>query len=126
MPDNTSTTFGRTQIAEAINFLHQLRPNGPWVLTAITPDGPTITNTVHTAAEIESFLKWHNGKRNIYYSVNPTKNNIFKKAAKTDIAAVEFGLADLDPNKDETSEDAKQRYLDELETFEPKPTGTVD
>ena len=58
---------------EAISFLEQLRPGGPWVLTAITPDGPTITITAHTAAEIDSFVCEHNGKRNQYYRVNPTR-----------------------------------------------------
>lgn len=51
---------------------------------------------------------------------------MFKKAKKTDIAAIEFCLADLDPNKDEKSEAAKARYLQQLETFEPKPTAIVD
>jgi hypothetical protein len=49
-----------------------------------------------------------------------------KKAAKTDIAAIEFGLADLDPNKNETSAEGKARYLKQLETFEPKTTAIVD
>src|ERR1700730_382284 len=75
---------------ESISFLEQLRPNGPWVLTAITPDGPTNTKTVRTTAEIDSFIREHNGKQNIYYSVNPTKGATFKKAKKADIAAVEY------------------------------------
>jgi Mesyanzhinovviridae DNA primase len=114
------------RLKEAISFLEQLRPGGPWVPTAITPDGPTETNTVRTAAEIESFIGEHDGKRNIYYSVNPTKYAMSKKAKKTDIAAVEYLLGDLDPRADETPEEAKTRYLTQLETFEPKPTAIVD
>ena len=34
-----------------------------------------------------------------------------RKAAKTDIAAIEYLLADLDPRDDESPEDAKARYL---------------
>jgi hypothetical protein len=49
-----------------------------------------------------------------------------KKAAKVDIAAVEYALADLDPSDGETSDAAKARYLEQLETFEPKPTCAVD
>lgn len=75
---------------EAISFLELLRPGGPWVLTAITPDGPTITITAHTASDIDSFVWEHNGKRNQYYSVNPTRHAMSKKAAKKDIAAVEL------------------------------------
>ena len=110
----------------AISFLEQLRPNGPWLLTAITPDGPTITVTVRKASEINSFLCEHNGKRNLYYSVNPTKTAMTKKAAKKDIAAIEYSLADLDPADGETSEAAKARYLAKLATFDSKPTATVD
>ena len=114
--------------SESISFLEQLRPSSPWVLTAIVPDGgaSTITRTVHTAHEVEAFLHEHNGKRNIYYSTNPTKTELTKKASKADIAAIEYPLADLDPADDEASEAAKVRYLAQLETFEPKPTAVVD
>jgi len=69
--------------------------------------------------------KW-NGKRNLYYSVNPTRTELDKKAAKTDIEAIEYALADLDPNEGETSEAAKARYLKALERFNPKPTALID
>src|SRR6516164_11577677 len=74
--------------SDSINFLEQLRPSGPWVLTAILPDGgaPTKTMTIHTAAEVDAFLHEHNGKWNLYYSTNPTKTVITKKASKADIA----------------------------------------
>jgi hypothetical protein len=112
---------------EATGFLEQLRPSGPWILTAITPDGPTETITARTAAEIDAFVKNHDGKRNLYYSVNPTKTEVIKKAAKTDIAAIEYLLGDLDPKGDETPEDAKARYLGQLNrSFEPKPTAIID
>jgi hypothetical protein len=95
---------GAEAFSEAISFVEQLRPNGPWLLTAILPDGPTTTITAYTAAEVYSFLREHNGKRNLYYSVNPAKGPMSKKAAKTDIAAVEYLLSDLDPRDDETPE----------------------
>ena len=89
---------------EAISFLEQLRPGGPWVLTAILPDKPddqniprTITQTIHSATEVETFLTKHNSIRNLYYSVNPTRGSMSKKAAKVDIAAIEYLPADLDP-----------------------------
>ena len=96
------------------------------MLTAILPDGPTETKTARTVAGIKSFISEHDGKRNIYYSVNPTKTTMFKKAKKSDIAAVEYLLGDLDPKGDETSEAAKTRYLTQLETFEPKTKAIVD
>jgi len=115
--------------SESINFLEQLRPSGPWVLTAILPDGGAsiVTVTTHTAAEVDAFLCEHNGKRNLYYSVNPTRGAVTKKATKADIATVEFLHADLDPADGETPEAAKARYLEQLNgPFEPKPTAIVD
>ena len=50
-----------------------------------------------------------------------------KKAKKTDIAAIEYALADLDPKDGETSDAAKEQYLSQLEgVFAPKPTAIVD
>jgi hypothetical protein len=60
------------------------------------------------------------------YAVNPTRKTLRKKAAKTDVAAIEYLVADLDPNDDETPEEAKARYARRLEEFEPKPTLAID
>ena len=50
-----------------------------------------------------------------------------KKAAKIDIAAIEYCLADLDPKADEASEVARARYLGQLNgKFEPKPTAIIN
>jgi len=111
---------------ESLEFLKKLRPGGPWVLTAITPDGPATTITATNADEALAFVRANDGKKNIYYSVNPTRTPMTKKATKADIAAIEFGLADLDPNDGETPEDAKARYLAALETHEPPPTAVID
>ena len=93
MPDSYGSTTGAgkqgasaAEFSVSISFLKQLRSNGPWVLPAILPDGgaPTITKTVHAAREVEAFLHEYNGKRNIYYSTNPTKTELTKKASKAD------------------------------------------
>jgi AAA domain len=111
----------------AADFLAKLRPGGPWVLTAIAPDGPTQTITANNASEVDTFVRANNGNQNLYYSVNPTRSAKTKKAAKADIAAVEYLLADLDPNEGESPSDAKSRYLAQLNgAFEPKPTVVVD
>jgi hypothetical protein len=112
----------------AVEFLEWLRPDGPWVLSAIVPDGRITTITARTADEVRNFVSKHDGKQNLYYSVNPTRRAMSKKAAKTNIAAVEYLLSDLDPRDDETSEQAKVRYLAQLddEAFEPKVSGVVD
>jgi hypothetical protein len=114
-------------MSAAIEFLQQLRPNGPWVLTAIVVDGGTSTITADTPAKVDTFVSTHNGKQNLYFSVNPTRSALSSKASKSDIAAVEYLMADLDPKSDETPEDAKARYLSQIEKeFEPKPTAIID
>jgi hypothetical protein len=123
--NNTATAFG-LQLSEAVAFLEKLRPP-PWVLVAIEPDGSATAITARNGDEVNLFVKRHEGKRNLYYSVNPIKTAMTKKPAKTDIAAIEYLLADLDPLGDETPDDAKARYLEQLNgNFEPKPTAIVD
>jgi putative DNA primase/helicase len=112
---------------ESVRFLDKLRPGGPWLLSAIDPDnGSILTKTMHNLEAAEAFVRKWNGKRNLYYSVNPTRTELNKKAAKVDIAAIEYVLGDLDPNEGETSEAAKVRYLKALEHFEPRPTALID
>lgn len=111
---------------EAVDFLGRLRPGGPWVLSAILPDGPIETITALTPGDVRAFVARYDGKRNIYFGVNPTREVLNRKAAKTDIAAIEYVLADCDPNPGETSAEAKERYCAQLETFEPRPTFVID
>lgn len=109
----------------AVTFLKQLRP-APWAITGIVPDGRTETISARSAAEVDAFVRRINGKENVYYAVNPPRRAMSVKAKKTDIAAVEFLLADLDPRDGETPDKAKHRYLAKLEDFEPRPSAIVD
>jgi hypothetical protein len=111
---------------DAVVFLKLLRPGGPWVLSAIVPDGAIETTTALTADDIRKFVRDYNGKRNLYYSVNPTRKPMASKAAKVDIAAIEYLLADLDPEDTEEPETAKARYLTGLDKLKPVPTGIID
>jgi hypothetical protein len=117
-----------SESAEAFVFLKRLRHDGPWVIVAIEPSSGAIKAiTAHSAEDVYAFVSMHHGKDNLYYSVNPTKTVMSKKPAKTDIAAIEYLLADLDPLGNEKPEDAKARYLNQLNgTFEPKPSAIVD
>lgn len=111
---------------EAVRFLKWLRPGGPWLLTAIIPDGTTRTRTITRAAALRSFLAEHDGERNIYYSLNPSKEALHKKATKDDIAAAEFTHADVDPKGDETPEQCKKRALKMIKNFGMKPSAVID
>jgi predicted P-loop ATPase len=110
-------------------FLQTLRAGGPWVPTAIHPDtGGITTRTCSTEDDVREFVTTWNGKRNLYYSPNPAKEDAAKdkKLGKTDIAAIEFLIADLDPHEGEASDAAKKRYLDALKEFTPRPSAVVD
>ena len=74
---------------------------------------------------VRAFVTKYNGTRNLYYSVNPTRKAMTKKAAKTDIAAIEYLPGDLDPKPDETPEAAKARYLAALD-IGPNPTAIIE
>lgn len=124
--DNTMAPKREAVADAAIDFLDKLRPGGPWVLTAIKPDGPIETITANNADDVRAFVERNNGVRNLYFSVNPTRNAMSSKAAKVDISAIEFVLSDLDPRADETPEAAKARYLAALEDFTPSPTAIID
>jgi Mesyanzhinovviridae DNA primase len=118
--------FRAALTADSIAFLEKVRPGGPWVLTAIVPDGKPTTTTANNPREAQAFIFTHNGQRNIYFSVNPTRTPTSEKAAKTDIAAIEYIFADLDPAETEPSAEAKKRYRAQLEKFEPRPTLVID
>jgi predicted P-loop ATPase len=113
-------------MSAAYNFLEQLRPGGPWVLTAIVPDGATTTITAKGAAGVDAFVGAYNGKRNLYYTVNPTRGEIRTKPAKTDIAALEYLFCDLDPLPTESPEAAKDRYLAAIEKHKPAITAIIN
>jgi hypothetical protein len=119
---------GTTMPADiVVDFLNRLRPGGPWQLSTINPnvnnDIKTVTAT--TADQARSFINRYNGAHNLYYAPNPVRVKD-KKASKTEVSAIEFLLADLDPNEGEAPEDAKVRFLAELKSFEPAPMFVVD
>ncbi len=109
-----------------IEFLEQLRPGGPWALTAILPDGPTATETFSDENGVIAFIRKHDGKRNLYFTINPTRGPITSKALRLDITAIEYLQADLDPEADETPEQAKDRYLTALTNHQPPATIIID
>ena len=127
-------------IEEAVGFLQVLRPDGPWLLVAIKPDGAAIGQTCTTEREVKDFISAHDGRRNIYFSVCPTRRVINKKASKEDIAASDFVWTEIDPELPETEQPddsfraraaaeiskQKQQALARLRAFTPLPTLITD
>jgi AAA domain len=141
MPTSTATNIDRIDftgvprcgpgVREAIEFLRRLRPDGKWQLSAIIPDGGGIsTITAQTENEAAAFIDRHNGRRNLYYGVNPLRTAMAKKASKEDIVAAEYVWADCDPADGETPAYAKQRYRSKLNELAaaglPQPTFIID
>lgn len=108
-------------------FLQDLRPGGPWVLLAFHPeDGPRECLTTKDPDEVRAFVARHDGKHNIYYSLNRTRKAMNKKPAKADIAVIECLHGDLDPRGDESPDEAKKRYFAALKSFDPQPSAIID
>jgi hypothetical protein len=100
----------------AIGFLELLRPGGPWVLTAITPDGPTTTETFFKAEAVARWIERENTNRNIYVMVAEPTGALRKKATKDDVARTRNLWADVDGDGD---------LHDRLNGHVPPPTMTV-
>ena len=113
----------------AIDFLDRWNPEGPWVLTAINVDKRgtnTDTFVPDDRAQLQRWLKQHNGQDNIYFHVNPTKTHVKKKASREDIASMAWLHVDVDPRVNEDLEEERRRILNRL-TVDlpegiPKPT----
>jgi hypothetical protein len=101
---NAASTEQPTAALEAstrpVEFLRLVYPEGPWCLTAISPERTgTETRTFRPGREDE-LLRWlnqYNGARNLYWHVNPVIGTPTKKAERKDIAAVCYLHVDLDP-----------------------------
>jgi hypothetical protein len=116
-------------MTEALKFLRQLRPGGPWQLVGIAPDriGPMRGCRAVTVEAVEQFIANH-WRRNIYYHVNRCYRGMkIIKAKKDDISDIEFIHADLDPRAGETPETAKARYRAALASSGlPAPNFVID
>lgn len=102
------------------DFLDNYRPGGPFVLTAIVPDGKTETRTFTDSKEAEAWALRQNETKNIYFHVNRTRGPLTAKAKKEDIAAVEYLHVDIDPRTGEDFEQERARILRLLTTDLPK------
>jgi Protein of unknown function (DUF3987) len=117
----------RPKGSAAVEFLQRLAPNRSWVLTAIIPDGGTLTRTFDNVEEARRFIAEQNtAGRNLYYSINPIKTALGSKAKKRDIARAEYFHVDADPGPDETPEGFKSRLRQRIAAYERKPTFVVD
>ncbi len=101
----------------AVEFLLQHEPEGPWAITAITVplkkgDKKSLTTRTFGPGQEEklrTFIDAHNGKRNLYYGLNPTIGPLNKKAEREDIKSVDWLQVDIDARAGEPLDDELAR-----------------
>lgn len=100
--------------AAAIEFLRRWAPKGPWVLTAIQTDRKAIATGTFRPESEDALGKWltaYNGKRNVYFHVNPPIRDLTKKADREDIKSVDWLHVDIDPRAGENLDEERVRAL---------------
>lgn len=122
----------RGETRAALSFLERLYPEGPWVLTSIETDRKGITTATFGPANRDDAFAWiegYNGRRNIYFSVNPPTRPLSKKAEREDIREVAYLHVDIDPRAGEDVAQEQERALGLLTSKLPKgvppPTAVV-
>lgn len=115
----------------SLEFLEQYRPGGPWALTWVATEKNGIaTVTFRPGDPILEWLADKNQTGNLYFHVNPTTHDITKKAAITDMAALDWLHVDIDPRPGEELEPerewARGMLTDNLPEGVPPPTIIID
>lgn len=111
-----------------IEFLRWLRPDGPWVITAIIPDGKIATRNFTDLDAAGKWITTRNKTANVYYNVNPLRADYKanKKAAKADVAALAFLHVDVDPAPGKPIEAERARIRGIIDGIEPAPSCIID
>lgn len=107
---------------EALEFLRRVVPAaGGFNLVAIDPDREQIVARAFTVDTIDLAPAWiearQRERKNIYWSVNPLKSPLNKKAEKTDVAAMAWLHVDID--------DTSDGVLERLRAYRPAPSCVV-
>ena len=124
------TDLPEAKLEDAIAFLKRVRPEGPWVLTAIPPDrGPTRTDTFGPETETEA-LRWlqrqTEDELNIYWMANVPRTRLTSKAKKEDVEEMVALYVDIDPKKGEDPAAARFAAIADLDAFSPPPSIVID
>jgi hypothetical protein len=116
-------------------FLRWFAPGGPWLVVSIDPEKKAVTRaqsfTVAEEAKLRAWLTREGRAHNLYFTVNPTRYDApkQKKPALTDMAALAWLHADLDPDKSKPHHAERERILGVLHNLPasiPPPSCIVD
>lgn len=118
----------KTNVSSAVDFLIKFSGDNLIALTSIIPDGKATTKTFASSErdEMRKFIEVRNQKENIYYSVNPVKGQLNKKASKADIKEFAWLHVDIDPDEGIGLEEAREQISSRLEGSPLKPTAILD
>lgn len=111
--------------SDAVQFLQGWAPEGPWVLTSIVPDGGGIDTATFAASDVPQMRDWieeRQGSMNIYFTVNTVIRPMSIKPKKTDIRGMRAIHVDVDPRAGEDIEAERERAVQLLREYKPKPT----
>lgn len=104
----------RPDVDAALDFLRRWREDGPWVLTAIRVDKKSIVTRTFSADQepaLRQFLEAHTDQWNTYFSMNPLRREVSKKATREDVLSVDWLHVDVDPRAGETWDEERDRIL---------------
>ena len=125
--------IGMTIVADidtAIEFLSQLKPTGPWTLTAFCPEkSGNCTRTFTELKNARAFIDKYNTSKewNIHFTANRVSPEVVdKKPCATDITHLDYLHVDLDPRAGEEPATEKERILKLLKAHDPSPTIIID
>lgn len=116
--------------SDAIAFLKKWQSQGPWNLTAIleTEGRPDIQNRTFgpkTEEEARAWLKARNGRKNLYFTVNDTKQGQSRKPKKEHMVRAQAFHVDVDPIKGSDVKDEQARIRKIIKGFPVKPTVVI-
>lgn len=118
--NNSQRAFGehvvQSDTPAAVEYMRRWAPDGLRVLTAIAPDRKGIATASFDPSEEEEMSQWierFNGKRNIYYHVNPPMRRLEKKAEREDIKEVAWLHVDIDPRSPHKSVEDVEAFLED-------------
>ena len=127
-----------SDLSASVSFLEQWSAKGPWVITAIEPDGKPLAKTFTDIKKVKPWLKKYVDARNIYFQVNPLIDGRKEgKANKLEVLAMSWLWVDMDPRNDKIDplaaadvreaaiEKESKRALDMLNEFSPPPNVVV-
>ena len=102
----------QSEHTKSVEFLRRFKPQGQWVLTAISPDKKEIvTDTFYEEEPCLTWLQEHGARKNIYFHVNGVMHDLKKKALRAETKSLDWLHIDVDPRAGEDIKDEQERAL---------------